>query len=326
MKVPDSVIAWIAASGEPHAVALLGSLGRQVAPAAPVPPATADVAADPRVQALLDDLERWPPLPAASGMDQKSALWKLGVLADIGMDRSDPRIAAVAERIVEASGTDGTFLHGGFAHVRTFDTRGYVCLTHVVTGALAQFGYGDEPAVRSAARAAVAAVRLDGGWRPSKLLAVGTKGEAEPSCPFGTQNVLRALVALRAAGVPELDGPIDHAAAYLLDAWARRSEPYRPVGFGIGSTFMKLAYPFVGYALLKSLDTLSAIPEVASDRRLGEMLAAVLAKRDADGRLRAETISGVWAGWDFGQKKQASPWITALAYRAAFRIGSQSAS
>jgi hypothetical protein len=56
------------------------------------------------------------------------------------------------------------------------------------------------------------------------------------------------------------------------------------------------------------------------------MLAAVLAKRDADGRLRAETISGVWAGWDFGQKKQASPWITALAYRAAFRIGSQSAS
>ena len=133
--------------------------------------------------------------------------------------------------------------------------------------------------------------------------------------------MLRALVALRDAGVPDLDESIRRAASCLLDTWQRRAEPFRPVGFGIGTAFRKLAYPFVGYSLLKSLDTLSALPESRSDPRVGEMLEAVLAKRDADGMLRAETVSNVWAGWDFGQKKSASPWITVLAYRAAERLG-----
>jgi hypothetical protein len=320
MEMRASVVRRIVDSGEPHAVALLGEVPGFGVDSAVAAAARSALAADPRVQTLLDQLETWPPRPSSGGFDQKDAHWKLSVLADFGLNRSDARVAAVAERILKATGTDGTFLHGGFVHTRTYDTRGYVCVTHVVSEALARFGYGDESPVRGAARAALAAVRLDGGWRPSRQLAIGTKGEAEPSCPFGTQNVLRALVALRNSGVPDLDEAIVHAANNLLVAWQRRSEPYRPVGFGIGSTFMKLAYPFVGYALLKAVDALSAVPEVRMDERLLEMLYAVLAKRDADGMLRAETIAAVWNGWDFGQKKMPSPWITAVAYRAAARM------
>lgn len=317
IEIPNAVVDAVRNSGEPHARVALAAL---LPAAVDQERARAAVAADARVQSLFDALTDWPPPPSSGGMDAKDSIWKITVLADLGLDRSDPRIEALAGRLLSARGVDGTFLHGGFAHVRTYDSRGYVCVTHAITGALARFGYADEPAVRAAAEAMLEVERLDGGWRPNRQLAIGKPGEREPSCPFGTQNVLRALIALREAGVPGLDQATEQAASCLLEAWERRGEPFRPVGFGIGTTFMKLAYPFNGYGLLKSLDTLSAVPALRGDARLAEMLDTVLAKRDAGGMLRAETISNVWSDWDFGQKKAPSPWITMLAYRAALRL------
>jgi hypothetical protein len=190
-----------------------------------------------------------------------------------------------------------------------------------VTGALAQFGYAKSEQVRAAAASIVATARDDGGWHPNRQLAPGASRHAEPSCPFGTQNILRALIALRGGGMTGLDEYIDRAGRYLLEAWLRRGEPFRPVGFGIGGTFTKVTYPFVGYSLLKSVDTLSTIPTLRAQAGSREMLAAVMAKRTGEGTLRAESISNAWAGWDFGQKKVPSPWITVLAYQAAMRIG-----
>jgi hypothetical protein len=120
--------------------------------------------------------------------------------------------------------------------------------------------------------------RTDGGWHPNRQLAAGSSRQAEPSCPFGTQNILRALISLRGAGIAGLDEEIDRAGRYLLDAWLRRGEPFRPVGFGIGGTFMKLTYPFVGYSLLKSVDTLSSIPTLRKQAGLREMLSEVMAR------------------------------------------------
>jgi len=158
-------------SGEPHAVAALAALLHDEAGAEV---ARAEVASDLRVQALFDALRQWPPTPSAGALDAKDAIWKVTVLADFGLDRSDPRVADLAGRLLVAQGADGTFVHGGFNHTSTYDTRGYVCVTHAITGALARFGYSDEPAVRAAADAMLLAERLDGGWRPSRQLAIGT--------------------------------------------------------------------------------------------------------------------------------------------------------
>jgi len=99
------------------------------------------LAADSRVARLFTDLEEWPPArPSTRAYDPKDAIWKVGVLADLGLDRSDERVAALAERLLAAHAPDGTFIHGGFDHTRTYDARGYTCITHLVTGALARFG------------------------------------------------------------------------------------------------------------------------------------------------------------------------------------------
>ena len=102
-------------------------------------------------------------------------------------------------------------------------------------------------------------------------------------------NVLRALVAhpqhWRASrwrtGRPTI----------LLTCWARRAEPYRPVGFGIGTTWDKLQYPFVQYQLLKTMDTLTQVPGRAGDPRYQEMVARLGASAMPDGCWLAEGVN-----------------------------------
>ena len=273
----------------------------------------------PLITTLLDALSTWPqPQPLKRAYDPKDSLWKLQTLADFGLNRSDGRIQALAEWVFAAQATDGAFLHGGFDHTHSWDSRPYMCISHVMTYALARFGYLDDPRLQRAYAHIAAWQRSDGGWHPNKQNLPGGKGESELSCPFGTQNVLRAL-----AVHPTLrHSPVAlQAGEYLLACWARRAEPFRPVGFGIGSDWQKISYPFVQYGLLKSIDTLSQIPGLNSDPRFQEMAALLESKRDPAGLWKAESISKAWDAFDFAQKESPCAWITFLAERSLLRSG-----
>jgi hypothetical protein len=262
-------------------------------------------------------LDPWPPeKPLSRAYDPKDSIWKLATLADFGLRSDDPRIAAIAERVLSSQSDDGGFLHGGFDHTKTWDTRPYICISHVMTYALARFGYLDDPRLQCAYDHILSWQRLDGGFHPNKLNLPHNERQSEPSCPFGTLNVLRALVANPSLQSAE---PTLRAADYLLDCWQRRAEPYRPVGFGIGSSWDKTIYPFVQYALLKEIDTLSQVPAVHTDPRYKEMLAHLATKLDANSQLTPESTNKPYADFDFGQKKQPSPWMTFLALRALTR-------
>jgi hypothetical protein len=272
---------------------------------------------DSRVLDLIAALDPWPPeKPLGKAYDPKDSIWKLGTLADFGLRRDDPRIAATAERVLAAQSDDGGFLHGGFDHTKSWHTRPYICISHVMTYFLACAGYLDDPRLQRAYDHILSWQRLDGGFHPNKLNLPGAERQSEPSCPFGTLNVLRALTANPTLQTAE---PTLRAANYLLDCWQRRAEPYRPVGFGIGSSWGKTIYPFVQYALLKEIDTLSAIPAVRTDPRYQEMLAHLATKLAPNGQLTPESTNKPYADFDFGQKKQPSPWMTFLAVRALTR-------
>lgn len=273
--------------------------------------------ADKRVADIIAELQTWPPeKPLGKAYDPKDSIWKLGMLADFGLKRDDERIAAIAERVFAAQAEDGGFLHGGFDHTRSWDARPYICIAHVMTYALARFGYLGDPRLQRAYDQLLTWQRLDGGFHPNKLNLPGNEKEAEPSCPFGTLNVLRAI-----AANPELrDGEAARKAAdYLLMCWERRAEPYRPVGFGIGSTWDKVIYPFVQYGLLKEVDTLSEIQSVRTDSRYQDMLGRFRSKLGVTGELIPESVNKPYSQFDFGQKKQPSPWMTFLAMRAIAR-------
>ncbi|MFL5731944.1 MAG: hypothetical protein ACJ78Q_01985 [Chloroflexia bacterium] len=316
----STVIDKLLASGEPWVVynTLLDLVGAGTE-SAEVRAAYQKMQADPRIFALLEALQPWPPpKPLSRAYDPKDGIWKLGTLADFGLRHDDARLAALAEQVLAAQAEDGGFLHGGFDHTRTWDARPYICISHVMTYALARFGYLDDPRVRRAYDHILSWQRLDGGFHPNKLNLLGGERQSDPSCPFGTLNVLRALVAN-----PELrdSEPSHRAANYLLDCWERRAEPYRPVGFGIGSTWDKVIYPFVQYGLLKEVDTLSQIPGVRTDPRYGDMLDHLASKLNTSGELTAESINKPYSDFDFGQKKQPSAWMTFLAVLAIARSG-----
>jgi hypothetical protein len=272
---------------------------------------------DDKVGELLDEVKIWPqPQRLGRAYDPKDSLWKLSMLADFGLKRDDKRVAAVAEKVFDNQAAEPAppgFLHGGFDHTKSWDKRPYICISHVMTYALARFGYLDDPRLERAYEYIEAWQRKDGGWHPTEACQAGNEREDDPSCPFGTVNVLRAV----AADPSMREGEVARRGVeHMLSLWERREEPYRPVGFGMGSTFNRLQYPFVQHQLLKTVDTLSNFPSALADARFGEMLDAVVEKQTDEGTFKPEGVNKPYAEFDFGQKKAPSPWLTFLAARA----------
>lgn len=275
---------------------------------------------DDKVGELLDEVKIWPqPQRLGRAYDPKDSLWKLSMLADFGLKRDDKRIAAVAEKVFDNQATEPAppgFLHGGFDHTKSWDKRPYICISHVMTYALARFGYLDDPRLGRAYEYIAEWQRKDGGWHPTEACQSGHEREDDPSCPFGTVNVLRAVAAnpsLREGDVAR------RGVENVLELWERRKEPYRPVGFGMGSTFNRLQYPFVQHQLLKTVDTLSNFTAALKDSRFGEMLDSVVEKQTDDGTFKPEGVNKPYAEFDFGQKKVPSPWLTFIIARASLR-------
>jgi hypothetical protein len=189
-----------------------------------------------------------------------------------------------------------------------------------MTYALARYGYLDDPRVQRAYDYIVEWQRLDGGWHPTEACLPGGERQKDESCPFGTVNVLRAIGAN-----PDLieSESARRAVEFVLTCWERREEPYRPVGFGMGTTFGKLQCPFVQHQLLKTVDTLSVFPAAMADERYLDMLAAVTEKQSSEGLFVPQGVNKPYAEFDFGQKKEPSPWITFLVARAHHRLKQQ---
>jgi hypothetical protein len=322
MPEKQEVIDWLVSSDEPWVVlnTRLDLLG-QGEGEPEVKAAYQALKKNEMVADLLDDLKIWPQTqPLGRAYDPKDSPWKLSMLADFGLKREDKRVADFAAKVFANQATapvPSGFLHGGFDHTRSWDKRPYVCVSHVMTYALARFGYLGDARLDRAYEYLEEWQRLDGGWHPTQACLPGESREDEPSCPFGTVNVLRAVAA---NPVLRKSKTANRGVENVLTSWERRKEPYRPVGFGMGTTFGRLQYPFVQHQLLKTVDTLANFPAALGDKRFGEMLDVVTEKHTPDGFFKPEGVNKPFAEFDFGQKKVASPWITFLVTRASQRF------
>lgn len=315
----NEIFGWLKAASEPWVVYnTLVDLEEQELDSREVRAAYEALGKHPKVKAMIGELNPWPPTePLSRAYDPKDSIWKLNTLADFGLRRDIKSISAISDRVLAAQAENGGFLHGGFDHTKSWHERPYVCIAHVMTYALARFGYADDPRLRAAFDHIVAWQRLDGGWYPNEKCLPGAEREKEPSCPFGTLNILRAL------GVHPSHAkgkPAKRATEFVLTCWERRKEPFRPIGFGTGKSYLKVQYPFVQWQLLKTLDALSLIPSAHKDKRFQEMIQTLVEKRDSEGTWTPESINKSWDGFDFAQKKQPSPWITFVAMRVLKRI------
>ncbi len=108
----------------------------------------------------------------------------------------------------------------------------------------------------------------------------------------------------------------------LLTLWdeSRSRHPYM---FFMGTDFRKLKAPFIWYDLLHVLDVLSRFAWLRDDPRLLDMLGSLRARADPQGRFTVESTWTAWKGWEFGQKRVPSRWLTLLAWRILARAGAE---
>jgi len=94
-----------------------------------------------------------------------------------------------------------------------------------------------------------------------------------------------------------------------------------PYMFYMGTDFRKLKAPAMWYDIVSIADVLSRFEFVKYDARFMEMISIIKSKMDIDGLFTPEAVYQKFKDWDFGQKKEPSPYLTYLCYQIISRMG-----
>ena len=271
-----------------------------------------------QIQALLEELSEWPGPPLKRHNDASHLLHKLAFVADVGLRVGDPGVDSVVERVLAHQSAQGPFqvvtnipTHFGGSGADEYNWM--LCDAPLLVYALLKLGLRDDARVRTAVEYLLELVR-DYGWPCAAAPEMGKfhgPGRADDPCPYANLLMLKLLA--------ELPAQRDSAAARTgaaaaLTLWTQRKER-RPYLFAMGTHFAKLKAPLIWYDILHVLDVLSRFPWLRDDPRLQEMAALVVTKAGADNRFTPESIWMAWKGWDFGQKRAPSRWLTLLVVR-----------
>ena len=279
---------------------------------------------DPRVRSLLEELTAWAGAPLKRHNDASHLLHKLTFLADLGFKASDLVLEPVVENILAHQSGEGAFqimvnISTHFGGSGEDEWQWMLCDAPLVLYTLLKFDLVGDPRVQTAANHIGSLVR-ENGWpcaAASKLGKFRGPGRKDDPCPYANLVSLKAL-----AQSPEWhDSDVCKAGTEtILNLWEQR-KARKPYLFGMGTDFAKPKVPLIWYDILHVLDVLSQFPWLRDDPRLQEMVNILKEKGDERGRFTPESIWMAWRGWDFGQKKEPSRWVTLIAYRAFQRLG-----
>ncbi|MFO7680595.1 MAG: hypothetical protein R6X34_11135 [Chloroflexota bacterium] len=290
---------------------------------ADVQAARAAMLAHPLVQELVETAVSWPGYALKNHKDARHPLYALSTLADFGLRRDDPGVAAAVDGILAHQSTEGAFqtqvqLYKSFGGVDGEHWVWMNCDAPTLLYTLLKLGLEDDPRVQTAVSHLVSLV-AEGGWGCNAAPELGSfrgPGRKSDPCPIANVYALKAL-----AEIPALaDSPAVHAGAeMLLGHWQRAAERKFYL-FGVGSDYRKLKYPFVWYDILHVTEVLSRFSFTHADPRLQEMIGAITSQADENGRYTPASMYTAWKKWSFADKKRPSPWLTFLVLRIEKRI------
>lgn len=330
----EDPVDWVLDSDEPFArwVMRVHVLGES--PTAPAVAAEREaVVVDPRVRSLVADMPAWEEATESSG--HHSPLYlpnRLNLLADMGVTGGDfPEIDAVLDSMLAHQDKFGRFeAIGSYPRRSRPEWGSLLCDTNVITDVLLRYGRGGDPRVVKA----LGRMREDLGttpqgraWQciPERRTLFRGPGRKADVCPQVTLEGLRAFSHDSAA--PRPDWLLD-AARTPLAVWRRRTEE-RPYEFGHGYQFKSVKWPHFWYDVLWVVDTVGRYPEVFASERaaeedrtaLAEMAACLIAYNfDDAGRVVPRRAYRGFEQFSFGQKKEPSPFATAIALAALARL------
>ncbi|MBN2387581.1 MAG: hypothetical protein JXB85_11220 [Anaerolineales bacterium] len=320
----NAVIAWLRDSPEPWTRyrTLVDLLGRPESDLERLA-ARREMITHPRVGGLVATAGEWEQRLLKRHNDAGHPLYALSTLADFGLKSDDPGMAAVIEKVMAHQAPDGPFqtlsnYPAAFGGSGRDEWLWIACDAPTLLYAMLAFGLGNDRRVRQAAAHLPGQVS-ENGYRCAAAAELGRfrgPGRKDDPCPIANVYALKALARLPGQAAARA---AEQAAEMLLTHWEQRREKKYYL-FGAGTDFQRLKYPFVWYDLLHVVDVLSRCAFVHADARFKEMLSAVTAQADADGRYTAGSMYMAWKGWSFADKKVPSPWLTCLVLRILRRV------
>ncbi len=224
-----------------------------------------------------------------------STIDTLSVLGELGYSMNDHvQIARAVDFLFAYQSPEGCFKYAP-------SSSKLPCLTaHIVTG-LGKLGLINDLRTEKSYRWMLDIQCNDGGWR-CQTVKLGKSPLTDASNPGTTLYVLDAFRFRNnsASDLKRLNKGVD----FLLQHWDIR-QPIGPCKFGIGTTFMKIEYPFLRYNLFYYVYVLSFYKTAKKDKRFLEAY-HTLREKIINDQLIPENPHKAWAEFDFAKKGQVS--------------------
>ena len=279
--------------------------------------------ADDRIQNYLYDVANFHSILVTNHKNPDLPIHKLLFLLDLGFDMGVPELKAAVDEILKHQDDYGIFqsltnvpVHYGGAGVDVFSWC--LCDAPLLLLSLIKAGVDYDKYIKPGINHLVSLNR-DNGFPCAVSPELGKfrgPGRKDDCCPYATLIMADVL-----SYIPEYcDSSIAVSSVKaLLSLWENSLEQH-PYMFYMGTDFRKLKAPSYWYDIVSVAGVLSKYKFVQHDPRFLEMISFIREKQDKDGFFLPESAYQKLKGWDFGQKKVPSPYLTYLCLRIFERL------
>lgn len=276
----------------------------------------------PKISGFITDLYSWDEQIVNNHKNAGLLLHKLSFIADIGLRIDQPEVKNIAGLIMEHQDSNGVFqvmmnipAHFGGTGENTWGWM--LCDAPVIFYSLIKLGVSDH--LIQAGIEYLASFIRDNGWPCTVSREMGKfrgPGRKDDPCPYANLLMLRLLSQIDSY---KNSNECRTGAEILLGLWENSMETH-PYLFYMGTDFRKLKAPTMWYDIVSVADVLSRFEWLRDDKRLKEMTGIIQSKAEENGTYTPESEYKAFKGWDFGQKKNPSPWLTFLILRILKRM------
>jgi hypothetical protein len=270
---------------------------------------------DGKIRKYLNDIVSFHSVPVTNHKNPDLPVHKLLFLLDIGFDMDVPEIKAAIDQILMHRDSKGVYQsmtnipkHFGGSGEDVYSWC--LCDAPLLMLALLKAGVNYQKHIKPGVDYLVSLIR-DNGFPCAASPELGKfrgPGSKEDCCPYATLIMADLL-----SHIPEYCNSSVAAASVeaLLSLW-KNSLDKHPYLFYMGTDFRKLKAPASWYDIVSVAGVVSKYPYMARDPRFLEMIKLIQDKQDHDGLFVPESVYLKLKGWDFGQKKSPSPYLTYL--------------
>lgn len=279
--------------------------------------------ADPRIKKYLSDVYHFHDQLVTNHKNPDLPIHKLLFLLDLGLDRDIPEINHAIEEILIHQDEHGLYQsmtnvpkHFGGTGTDVFSWC--LCDAPLLLMALIRAGVDYEKHIKRGVDYLVSLYR-DNGFPCAVSKELGKfrgPGRIGDCCPYATLIMTHLL-----SYIPEYQNSelAKSSVNNLLNLW-ENSLTDHPYMFYMGHDFRKLKAPSNWYDILSVAEVISKFEFARSEPLFLEMIQLIKNKQQEDGFFIPESIYLKLKDWDFGQKKERSPYLTFLCYRLFERL------